>query len=185
MRLGALVSLVLPAFAAALMALALSPATVRADEAAAFTPVQTAVCVVPPAPLVPTLGAPPNLSEFAGKPITSATVVLEGNVWDDVEAPAVTGLKAGEGFSPAAARRAMDALLGTGGFARGRVAVRPVSDGVAISFSMVPRKLIGALHIDVHDAPIDREELMRDTELSDGGEIVGADLASLRCRIQG
>jgi outer membrane protein insertion porin family len=185
MRLGALVSLVLPAFAAALMAIALAPATVRADEAAAFTPVQTAGCVVPPAPLVPTLGAPPNLSEFAGKPITSAIVVLEGNVWDDVEAPAVTGLKAGEGFSPAAARRAMDALLGTGGFARGRVAARSAGEGVALTFTMVPRKLIGGLHVDLHDAPIDREELLRDSELLEGGEIIGADLAALRCRIEG
>ena len=184
MRLGALVSLVLPAFVFA-GCLVFASAVARADEASVYTPVKTVGCVVPPAPLVPTLGAPPNLAEFAGKPITSATVVLEGNVWDDVETPAVTGLKAGEAFSPAAARRAMDALLGTGGFARGRVAARPVGDGVALSFSMVPRKLIGGLHIDVHDAPIDREELMRDTELSDGGEIVGADLASLRCRIQG
>jgi outer membrane protein insertion porin family len=198
MRVGALVSLFLPALAAAFVfgaCIGLAPAVARAedghvdppraDEANLFTPVKTAGCVVPPAPSVPTLDAPPNLTEFAGKPIVSATAVLEGNVWDDVQAPAVTGLSPGDLFSPAAARRAMDALLGTGGFARGRVTARAAGDGVALTFSLVPRKLIGGLRLDLHDAPIDREEMLRDADLSEGGEIIGADLAALRCRIQG
>lgn len=187
MGLGGLVSLVSPAFAAALGAawaigIAFAPSA-RAEDV--VTPVMTAGCVVPSPPSVPTLDPPPNLTEFAGKPIAGASVVLEGNVWDDVPTPAVTGLAPGQVFSPAAARRAMDALLATGGFARGRVAARAAGDGVALTFSMVPRKLIGGLRLDLHDAPIDQEELLRDAELSEGGEIVGADVAALKCRIQG
>jgi hypothetical protein len=94
------------------------------------------------APPVPTLETPPDLSAFAGKPVTRVAVVLEGNVWNDIEVPPVRTVKAGELFSPALARRALDELLTSGVFARGRVTATAENNGVLLVVRVVPRKLV-------------------------------------------
>ena len=78
----------------------------------------------PTAPLVPTLDPPRDLSALAGKPVTRVSVVLEGNVWNDVEVPPVKSVKAGDVLTATLARRALDELLASGHFARGRVTAR-------------------------------------------------------------
>src|ERR1700729_2589343 len=93
--------------------LGLAPGLARAQTATSMPP------VAPPAvaPLAPSLQPAPDLSALAGKPVTRVAVVLEGNVWNDVDAPPVRSVKAGEPFTPALARRALDELLAGGGFA--------------------------------------------------------------------
>src|SRR5450432_3504433 len=57
-----------------------------------------------PPPQVPTLDPPPDLAGLENRTVTRVAVVLEGNVWDDVEVPVVTSLKAGDPLTPAGTR---------------------------------------------------------------------------------
>jgi outer membrane protein insertion porin family len=138
----------------------------------------------PAAPLVPTLQPAPDLSGLTGQPITRVSVVLEGNVWDDVDTPVVRSVKTGVLLTPAVARRALDELLASGRFARGRVTASSEGAGALLVVRVTPRKLIQRLEIDLHGARVEYEELLRDAGLSEGGEVVGADLAEAEGRIE-
>jgi outer membrane protein assembly factor BamA len=136
-----------------------------------------------PAPPSPTLQAAPELGDLAGKPVTRVAVVLEGNVWDDVDVPPVKTVKAGDALTPALARRALNEVLASGGFARGRVTATPDSGGALVLVHVVPRKLVTRVRLDVHGARLEREELLNAAGLSDGGEIVSADIDATSERI--
>ncbi len=135
------------------------------------------------APLVPAIEAAPDLSGFEGKPLTRVAVVLEGNVWDDIEVPPVRTVKAGDLLSPALARRALDELLTSGQFARGRVTASAENNGVLLVVRVVPRKLVKRVEVDLHGARVEYEELLRDAGLSEGGEVVGAEIDEIAMRI--
>ncbi len=149
-----------------------------------------ALVVIPPtppaAPATPTpaLDPPTDLESLTGAIITRIVVALEGNAWDDVHAPPVTTVKPGESFTPALARQALDELLASGHFARGSVSAAADHGGVLVIVRVVPRKLVGRLEVDLHGAHIDRDEVLRESELSEGGEMVGADLPGARARVQ-
>jgi outer membrane protein assembly factor BamA len=157
--------------------------------AGAQTPPVRVVPIEPPPPAeteaqTPALARPSDLSALAGRPISRIVVALEGNVWDDVRAPLVDSLKVGDALTPAGARRALDELLRTGRFARGQVSAVPEGPGVAVVLRVAPRKLVESLDVDLHQARLDRDELLRDAGLAEGGEIVGADLDVLRHRLE-
>ena len=158
----------------------LVPAPARAQPAQTMLP-QTVLPVPrppepPPRPQVPTLDPPPDLAGLENRPVTRVAVVLEGNVWDDVEVPVVTRLKAGDPLTPAGTRAVLRELLQTGHFARGRVLAQQDGGGALVTARMVPRKLIDRLQVELHGARLDVEELLRSADLAEGGEIVGADL---------
>jgi outer membrane protein assembly factor BamA len=153
----------------------LTPAPARAQSAPAFLPVPPPAAAEPPAQ-VPVLDPPPDLSGLENRPVTRIAVVLEGNVWDDVQVPVVTSLKPGDPLTPAATRALLRELLRTGRFARGRVSAQPDGAGVLVTARVVPRKLIDRMQVDLHGARLDIDELLRTADLSEGGEIVGADL---------
>jgi outer membrane protein assembly factor BamA len=134
-------------------------------------------------PQVPTLEPAPDLSGLAGKRITRVGVVLEGNVWSDVDIPVVHDVVPGESFTPEAARRAVAELLGTGRFARGRATGIAEGGGVALILRVAPRKLIGRLELELHGARVARDELLRDANIAEGGELVGADIGEITARI--
>jgi hypothetical protein len=48
----------------------------------------------------------------------------------------------------------------------------------------VPRKLVRRLQVDVHGAPVDVSEMLREADLVEGGELVGADIDEVRARIE-
>lgn len=147
------------------------------------------VTVIPPTAaaaagaVTPESVAAPDLSAFVGKPIARVAVVLEGNIWDDVDVPPVKTVKAGDRFTPALARRALNELLATGGFARGRVSVASENGGALVVVKVVPRKTITRVRLDTHGGRLDREELLAAADLSEGGEIVGADMETLAAAI--
>jgi len=150
---------------------------------------QTVIPIPPPPPVsttapTPKLDPPPDVTALAGKPVTRVEVVLEGNVWPDVQPPALTSVKPGEALTTAAARRALSEALATGRFARGRVLVSPEGAGVLVTVRLVPRKLVRRLQVDLHGAAVDLEELLRDAELAEGGELVGADVDQVTARIE-
>jgi len=155
----------------------------RAQEEEQVVPIAPAP-PAPEAPQVPTLEPPPDLRDLAGKPITRVAVVLEGNVWDDVEVPALRSVRPGEALTAAAARRALDEALATGHFARGRVTAAAENGGALLVVRVVPRKLVGRLEVDLHGARLDRDELLRAADLADGGELVGADVDDVAARVR-
>jgi len=137
-----------------------------------------------PAPQEPAIDPPPDFAELAGKPVTRFVVVFEGNIWDDVQAAPVSAVKTGDPFRPSTARGALEELLRSGRFARGRVTAEKDGGGVGVVVRLVPRKLIGRLDLDLHGARLDREELLRAADLSEGGEIVGADVGTTSRNIE-
>lgn len=145
---------------------------------------------IPPTPAitqrsqVPVLLPPPDWGGLEGKPITRVGVVLEGNIWDDVKVPPVSHLKVGEALTRTATRQALEEVMDSGRFATGRVTVQAENGGAAVVLRLVPRKLIERLDVDTHGARLPREEMLRETDLTDGGEIVGADIDDAALRIE-
>jgi outer membrane protein insertion porin family len=157
------------------------PTTARAQGPA---PAPTVLPIPsPPAPVqpaqVPALEPPPDLAGLVNRRVTRVLVVLDGNVWDDVPVPVVTSLSAGTPLTPARARAVLHELLASGRFARGRILAQEDGDGALVTARVVPRKLIDRLQVDIHGARLDLEELLRGAGLSEGGEIVGADLEQM------
>jgi outer membrane protein insertion porin family len=154
------------------------PASARAQTGPAVAtvlPIPAPPVPAPPAQ-VPVLAPAPDLAGLANKPVTRVAVVLEGNVWDDVDVPPVTSMKAGEPLTAAGAHALLHELLRSGRFARGRVSAQPDGPGALVTVRVVPRKLVDRLQVDLHGARVDLDELLRSAGLSEGGEIVGADL---------
>jgi outer membrane protein insertion porin family len=137
-----------------------------------------------PLPSVPRLDPPPDLSGALGKPITRIVVTLDTNGWSDVRAPVITSVHPGDPMTPAAARRALDEVLRSGRFAGGRVWSEPEERGVALMIQVAPRRIIGRLELELHGAKVDRDELLRQADLSESGEIVSADIDGIRRRIE-
>src|SRR5580700_6057684 len=78
---------------------------------------QETVIPIPPTPRgeitqpVPSIEPRPDFSAFTNRFVTRVAVVLDGNVWDDVEAPSLTAPKPGDVLTPSAARDALAELL--------------------------------------------------------------------------
>jgi outer membrane protein insertion porin family len=168
------------------LAVGLAPALARA-QAAAGAPTVLPIPLPPPAETaaqVPVLDPPADLTGVLNRPVARVAVVLEGNVWDDVEIPPVTALKPGDLVTAAGVRAVLRELLRSGRFARGRVSVADEGGGVLVTARVVPRKLIDRLQIDLHGARLDLDELLRSAGLSEGGEIVGTELEAIVARIE-
>jgi outer membrane protein insertion porin family len=141
-----------------------------------------------PAPVAPSSQTPSiepraDLSGLEGKPIVRVGVVLEGNVWKDVDVPTVRDVKIGDALTAVAARRALAEVLGSGRFARARATAVPEGIGVALILRLAPRKLIGRLELDLHGASVDRDELLHEANLMEGGEIVGEEIIDTSARL--
>jgi outer membrane protein assembly factor BamA len=111
-------------------------------------------------------------------------VAFEGNIWDDVEIPPIGTLRPGDPLTPTAARGVLEELLRSGRFARGGVSVQADGGGVLVLARVVPRKVVGRLDVDLHEARLERDELLRVADLADGGDIVGADIPAIVARIE-
>ena len=159
---------------ASLFACALGLVPVGA-AAQTVTPIPMTAPASTAAPL-PVIEPPSELGDLAGKPVARVTVVLEGNIWDDVVVPEVKTVKPGDILTPAIARRALAEVLASGGFARGRVQATPEAGGAVLVVRVVPRKLVTRIQLDVHGARLDSGELLSGAELTEGGEIVSADV---------
>ena len=56
------------------------------------------------------------------------------------------------------------------------MAVAADGAGVRLVVHAVPRKLIASLRVDLHGAVVEVDEVLREADLADGGEIIGADI---------
>lgn len=185
MRLRALFIASLTTWQIGLAAIALGTDARAGDEVAAanLVPLPRPTAAEPP-PSVPSLQPPADLSGLAGKPILRIDVQPEGRTWDDVRVPPITGVRPGDVLSASAARRAIGELLTSGRFARARASATAEGSGVVLVLRVVPRKLIGRLSLDLHGAQVDRDELLHQAGLTEGGEIVATDVESIAKRIE-
>lgn len=167
---------------------ALLPARASAQALRPAPDEDVTVYTPPPVPaLPPTVAAidpAPDLAKFAGQPLVSVDVVLDDERWPDERPPAMTVMRPGDKVTPGLVRRAMAEALASGHFADAKVTFAPASGGVAAEVHVMPRKVIDGFRIDVHGAPVDADQLLRDAELMVDGELVGREMAGHRERIE-
>jgi len=167
----------------ALLALGLlAPWLARADS----PPVKVLAPPSPPAPAktVPTIQPRVNVDACIGRPVMGTEVALDGEPWGMTRLPTIVGIKGGEPFSEELMRRAMSELLDGARFARARASVVDMGPGCRIVVHVVVRKLIERLEVDLDGAKIDRDELLREGDLVEGGEFVGAELGAKQERME-
>jgi outer membrane protein insertion porin family len=164
----------------------LTLACLLARTASADGPPDVSVLTPPPVPPpgnpTPVLSAPPNLGPLLDQVVLAVDVVIpqdEQRVWPDVKAPAVGILKAGDILTRELLRSAVQEVLASGQFADARAEVKQEGAGVRVTIVVTPRKVIDAIRVDLHGAPIDPDELLRDLELTTDGEIVASELPGL------
>ncbi len=141
--------------------------------------------VEPPlGPAEPQVGTAPDLRAYAGKPVVSVEVVQEDDPWGDMRPPRLLRVRAGQPFSPLLARIAMGEAMESGLYGTAHVTVEPYGSGVKLRVHAVPRRLIESLKVDLHDVPVERDDILREAGLSEGGELIGNDLEVRERRIE-
>ena len=138
--------------------------------------VNTTAAVVPP--------PAPDLTVFQGKPVHGVELVLDDDPWADIRPPALSVAHVGDPFRPDMAREALTEALATGLYGNAKVNVVAEGDGVRIRVHATPRRIIDGLRVDLHRAPIDREEVLREGGLEDGGELLGSEIPLCKQRIE-
>jgi outer membrane protein assembly factor BamA len=166
------------------LALLLWPASARAEAADDVT-VLTPPAVPPIASPAPAIAAPANLAAYLGQVVLGVDVVIPPElaaIWPDVKPPSVGVLKPGDLLSTELVRGAMQEVLATGAFAGARATVSTDGAGVRVTIEATPRKVIDSIHIDLHGAPVDSDEILRDLDLATDGELVATELAAKEAR---
>ncbi len=129
-------------------------------------------------------GPAPDLRAFLGKPVTRVEAVLDDDAWTDIAAPRLSSVQVGEPFSSAMARRALAEGTKSGLFGRGRVSVLADGAGVKVVVHLVPRKVVKTLHLDLHGARVEREEVLGAAGLTVGGELIARDMPDAKARAE-
>lgn len=138
----------------------------------------------PPAPTLPTLAPAPNLDRFLGQRVMRVEVELDGESWGNTTLPRPTKLRAGDTLTMAAVRDGMDELTRTARFARAWAFGLAEAGGVRVVYRVSARKVIDSLRIDMNGAKVDRDELLREGEFTEGGELVGSELYERQDRME-
>lgn len=138
----------------------------------------------PSSPGSTSVGPAPDLTTFLGRSVTRVDAVLDDEAWDDIPAPRLSSVRVGDPFTAATARRALVEALASGFFGRGRVSVLADGAGVKLVVHLVPRKVIKTIHVELHGARVDREELEVAAGLAVGGELIARDLPEARTRAE-
>ncbi len=175
----------LVAFVIVIAALVFGSRASRADDAVKVTPIPPAPEVKPP-PVAPDLeGADATLAALAGRPLTRVDSAVDDALWADVVPPKLGPPAAGEKLSSAAARKYLDEALASGRFADGVVVASDDGKGGSVlTVRLSPRKIVETVHVTVHEAPFTREEIAREADLAEGGEIVARDIPRHKERVR-
>jgi outer membrane protein insertion porin family len=166
---------------------ALDVRTAHADVAP-----ESDVAVLTPAPVpllanpVPALKSGVDLAPFLNQVVLGVEVVMDPEhqrLWPDVKLPSVGVLKPGDFLTAQVVREAVEEVLASGMFADARAELKLEGAGVRVTIPVVPRKVIDAIRVDLHGAPLDTDELLRDLDLSTDGEIVASEISSHVARL--
>lgn len=148
------------------------------------------VSVLTPPP-VPPLGNPVPAIEmaqdpapFVGKVVLRVDVVLDDDRWPDVKAPPISVLRPGDFVTAKSVREAMREVLASGRFASARAELATEGAGVVVTIHATPRKVIDGIRIDLHGAPLDPDELLRDLDLATDGELVASEIPGHLARLE-
>jgi len=120
-----------------------------------------------------------DLGDLIGKPIQQVQVVQTGRWRSEA---LVTSVKIGEPMTGAAARRAAQELLNTGGFSDVQVFVERSGQGVRLRLEAVPRRLIAARRL--VGSTLDATELWQTMGLRDGDELTDEKLVQIQKQVQ-
>jgi outer membrane protein assembly factor BamA len=167
-----------------LFALLALPRLAHADEIRGPAVVISVPPPSTPPPANPKLEPEADLSAFVGHPITAVEIALDDDTWTIPDLPKITTVRPGQTMDGAAARRALAEVLESGRFARARVVARADGAGVKLVVHVAQRRLIQTLRLDLHGTPIERDELLREADLADGGEVLGIEMDTYRQRME-
>lgn len=140
-----------------------------------------------PPPIAPgsvTVPPAPDLTPFVGKTITAVDVRVQRSLLPDVEVPAIQVVKPGMTFTARLAREAMDEVLASGVVGEAAVDAQADGAGVRLVVHAVPRAIIDSVRVDLHDAEVDSDELLRDAALQEGDEMPGDEIRTRRRRME-
>lgn len=163
-----------------------APVSVFTDGTEDIT-VLTPPAVPPFANAAPEIAPPPDLKAFLDLPVLSVEVTMsdeDRRVWPDVTLPSVGTLKPGDPFTREAVRDAIGEVLAGGAFADARVVPSTEGGGVKVTVQVVPRKVIDAVQIHLHGAPLDGDEILRELDLATDGEVVANELPKQSLRLE-
>ncbi len=120
-----------------------------------------------------------EMRTLAGRSIAHLRFAFDAT-WSDTRPPPLKTLKVGDAFSLTLVRAALDEALDTGRFANGSVGAAANADGtVDVTLHLSPRRLIERVEVGlvlVGGARFEREDLLREAGLTEGGEIVAREL---------
>jgi outer membrane protein assembly factor BamA len=129
----------------------------------------------------PTLRPAPDTSGLAGRPLARVEVVVAGARWRGA-LPSVRA-EAGQLLSPELVRRSLDELLETGKYASADAEVEADGEtGVVLRLRVTPRRIIADVR--VSGGVLTEDVLLRAVGAQVGRELVEADLAAMRQRLQ-
>jgi outer membrane protein insertion porin family len=151
-----------------------------ADDVSVLTP----PAVPPLANTSPSLRSGADLKPFLNQPVLRVDVAIDDPRWPDTKAPTIGSLKPGDALTTKGVREAIEEVLATGSFAHASADATLESGGVVVTIRATPRKVIDAIRIDLHGAPVDGDELLRDLDLTTDGEIVSSELPGQVARLE-
>ncbi|MBX3231824.1 MAG: BamA/TamA family outer membrane protein [Labilithrix sp.] len=153
------------------------------DEVTVLTP--------PPVPPLgnptPELTAGPDLTPYLNMVVEGVEVTIDpddARVWPDVTVPTVGTLKPGDPLSRQGLRDALAEVLANGAFADARSELTLTDAGVKVTIRVVPRKVIDSVRVDLHGAPLDADEIVRELDLATDGEVVASELPKQHTRLE-
>ncbi len=126
----------------------------------------------------------PAAAEAPALPILGFDFDITKGPWTDVRPPVLSCAKPGEPARPETLRACLREAMDGGRFLDGSVSLNPQGAGVRVLLRLVPRKLLGEVRVDLHDTPIEQDELLRETDIEVGGEISPDDLDKRRIKIE-
>jgi len=159
------------------------------DLALAGAPISVQPLVVPELPQINSSRAripspAPDLSAYEGKIVRAGEVVFDEDPWGDIPPKTLRGLHTGDPFRAEMARTAMLEALQSGLLGDAKVNVVEEGDGVRVRVHGVPRRIVDGVRVELHKIPIDREEILHEAQLEEGGEILGSEVATRKKRIE-
>jgi len=125
---------------------------------------------------------PPLDSALVGRLIGELHIEVDGVV--DPPGVSASSLKVGDRLLGPGARQLIREALEAGKYGEARVVAEPLGDGVRVRLVLTKRKVIDAVRVDFHGENLPKDEMLRDIDLTEGGEIVEMEMPAYKARIE-
>ncbi len=162
-----------------------SSGTLHAADAVKVVPIPSAPLPTPP-PVAPEIGgSDASIKALEGRPLVRVDAMVDDALWSDIAVPKLGPPPAGEALSATVARKYVDEATSTGRFADAVAsAVDDGHGGAILVVRLSPRKIVESVQVLLHEAPFTREEIAREADLTEGGEIVAKDIPRLKEKVK-